>query len=140
MQKLLTDRYDVKTQRLGDGKDKAKEGQVLNRVVRRTTDGWELEADLRHAELIVKQFGLESGNTVSTPGIASAGPRPDDDDNDDSEEELLGPAESSVYRAIAARCNYLQPDRPDIQFAVKEPCRMMSKPTKSSWERLKRIG
>ena len=101
--------------------------------------GWELEADLRHAELIVKQLGLESGNVVSTPGLSSAGPKPDDNDDDD-EEELLGPADSSVYRAIAARCNYLQPDRPDIQFAVKEACRMMSKPTRSAWERLKRIG
>ena len=45
-----------------------------------------------------------------------------------------------MYRAIVARCNYLQPDRPDIQFAVKEACRMMAKPTASAWESLKIIG
>ena len=53
---------------------------------------------------------------------------------------LLNSTDSTTYRAIAARCNYLQPDRPDIQFAVKETCRMMSKPTLRSWEMLKRIG
>ena len=40
-------RYDIKIQRIGDGnqrngKPKAIEGQVLNRVIRRTGSGWEL--------------------------------------------------------------------------------------------------
>ena len=34
----------------------------------------------------------------------------------------------------------MQPDRPDIQFSVKETCRMMAKPTLRSWKMLKRIG
>ena len=50
-----------------NGVAKKQEGQVLNRVVRRTEDGWELEADLRHAELIIEQLGLTDGNAVSTP-------------------------------------------------------------------------
>ena len=125
MQQILAKKYEIKTQRIGDGKlkdgtMKVKEGQVLNRVVRRTADGWELEADLRHAELIIKQLGLEDANAVSTPGLANLGPRAEDDDSVD---ELLAPAEASLYRAIVARCNYLQPDRPDVQFAVKEACR-----------------
>ena len=45
-----------------------------------------------------------------------------------------------MFRCIAARRNYLQPDRPDIQFAVKECCRIMSRPTSRSWELLKRVG
>ena len=36
------------------------EGQVLNRVVRWTPEGYELEADLRHAELIIEQLELEN--------------------------------------------------------------------------------
>ena len=55
--------YEIKSQRIGrgktkDGKDKAAEGQVPHRVVRSTDIGFELEADLRHAELIIEQFGL----------------------------------------------------------------------------------
>ena len=49
-------------------------------------------------------------------------------------------AEVTRFRTIAARCNYLQPDRPDIQYAVKEVCRLMSKPTVRAFEMLKRIG
>ena len=47
--------------------------------------------------------------------------------------------DATSYRAIAARCNYLQPHRPDVQFAVKETCRMM-KPTQRSWELRSIIG
>ena len=92
MHQLLTKKYEIQTQRIGEGKlktgeMKSSEGQVLNRVVRKTANGWELEADLRHAELIVKHLGLEDGNSVSTPGLA-AGPKPDDDDDDDDDDEL----------------------------------------------------
>ena len=44
------------------------------------------------------------------------------------------------YRALTARCNYLSMDRPDLQYAVKEVCREMSKPLKGSWHKLQRIG
>ena len=58
MQSILEKRYEIKTQRIGEGVDhkgakKLSEGQVLNRVIRRTRGGFELEADLRHAELII---------------------------------------------------------------------------------------
>ena len=59
------------------------------------------------------------------------------DDDDEEGAELLNSVGSIAYRAIAARCNDLQSDRPDIQFVVKETCRMMSKPTLRSWEMLK---
>ena len=49
---------------------KKQEGQVLNRVVRRTAEGWVLEADLRHAELIIKQLGLENAKAAATPSVA----------------------------------------------------------------------
>ena len=63
MEDLLAKKYEIKTQRIGRGKrrngeDKKTEGQVLNRAVRQTGDGWELKVDLRHAELIMEQLGL----------------------------------------------------------------------------------
>ena len=48
---------------------KLKEGQVMNRVLIYTDSGWELEADLRHAELIVEQLGLTDGKSVNTAGV-----------------------------------------------------------------------
>ena len=64
----------------------------------------------------------------------------DDDDDDEDNIELLSSAEATACRAIAAHCNDLQTDRPDILFAVKEVCRRMSKPSQKAWEMLKRIG
>ena len=69
--------------------------------------------------MIIEQLGLADGNAVSTPGTTGLAPTADDDDNDEGA-ELLSPIHATSYRAIAARCNDLQPDRPDIQFAVKE--------------------
>ena len=40
-------------------------------------------------------------------------------DDDEDAEETLAPEQATLYRAIGARCNYLQLDRPDIQYATK---------------------
>ena len=88
MEDLLAKKYKIKTQRIGKGKErnaqqKKKEGQVLNRVVIWTEKGWELEADLRHADLIVEQLGLSTANSVSTPGTSTM-----EDDDDDDEDNI----------------------------------------------------
>ena len=62
-------KYDIKTQVIGHGAKDVVEGKVLNRIIRATDDGWELEADPRHAELLAEQLGVESGKGLSTPGI-----------------------------------------------------------------------
>ncbi len=61
-----------------------------------------------------------------------------DDDPDAS--PLLNKQDSSVYRALAARANYLAQDRPDIQYAVKEIARRMSTPRINDWLLLKRLA
>ena len=43
------------------------------------------------------------------------------------------------FRGLAARANYVGQDRPDIQFATKEVCRGMARPTRSAMERMKRL-
>jgi len=108
------------------------ECRLLNRVVRCTTDGWEVEPDQRHADLIVQELALAGANGVTPPGENE--PRPQDGDVD----EELSPTEMTKYRAIAARANYLAADRPDVMYAVKELCRGMAKPTRRYWNKLKR--
>ena len=44
------------------------------------------------------------------------------------------------FRAVAARGNFLGPDRPEIQYAAKEVCRWMSSPTETGVAALKRLG
>ena len=127
--------YEIKTQKVSRAKEHQNEGKVLNRVLRCNEGGWEIEADPRHAELIVEQLGLGSMKGLSTPGPTTGAE--EDDEEDDS--PLTGPDVTS-YRAIIARCNYLGSDRPDCLFAIKEGCREMSSPATGSLRRLRRIG
>ena len=55
--------------KLGLGEDCVSEGKVLNRIVRCSEDGWSLEADTRHAELIIEQLGGGDLRSTATPGI-----------------------------------------------------------------------
>ena len=67
-----------------------------------------------------------------TPGI-------DDDDDENVEVDIEG-VDATRFRGVAAKCNDLSFDRPDIQKATKEVCRKMAKPTAGSLRRLKRIA
>ena len=44
------------------------EARLLNRVVRCTSEGWEVEPDQRHADMIVQELQLTGANGVTTPG------------------------------------------------------------------------
>jgi hypothetical protein len=133
MKKMLSDRFEIKTTLLGDGVDEAKEGRVLNRVIRVTKDGWEMEADQRHAEMLIQQMDLEKAKGVDTPGEDLKKYEEDED------AVKLDGIHATKFRSLAARANYLAMDRPDIQYSVKELCREMSSPSRGAWKKLKRL-
>ena len=58
----------------------------------------------------------------------------------ESEGHLLNAAESTTFRALAARANYLAMDRPELAFSSKELCREFAAPSRTSWEKLKRLA
>ena len=105
---------------------------MLNRIARATQWGYELEADPRHAELLIRECSMAGTRGVSTPGI-------DENELEDMDKEVEDEYDATRFRAMAARANYLSLDRPDLAFAAKDVCRDMSNPTMSSWKRLKRI-
>ena len=82
-----------------------------------------LEADPRHAEMVIKQLGLEDGKGLT---CVSA-----DGKQDDCEDQLLSREESSMYRWLAARCNSIATDVVDVQFACKKICRDVHQPQAS---------
>ena len=47
---------------------------------------------------------------------------------------------ASKYRAIVARANYLQTDRPDMSFATKEFASGMPEPTMDDWNQIRENG
>ena len=55
--------------RLGESLTCDKEVRVLNRITRIDESGLLIEADPKHAELLVKSMGYEHPNGVSTPGV-----------------------------------------------------------------------
>ena len=57
----------------------------------------------------------------------------------ENQEYILSRADATTYRALAARCNYLAQDRPDIAFSSKELCREFSVPNVGSFRKLKRL-
>ena len=54
LQAELEKRYKIKTQRTREADGKEVEAKILNRIVRRTPEGYEFEADPRHAELVIE--------------------------------------------------------------------------------------
>ena len=61
------------------------------------------------------------------------GGRPDD-------EAPLTAEDARLYVSVGALLNYIAPDRPDLQYAVKEAMRRAADPTVGYLKRLKRIG
>ena len=132
---VMKSTYDIKMSTLGPDEGQVDEVRLLNRILRWTPAGLEYEADKRHAELIVKELGLESARSVSSPYPPEGYPAVEVSKSvqDDSEE-------STRYRGICARMNYLAVDRPDIQYTSKVASQWMAKPCEQAWEIIKRAG
>jgi hypothetical protein len=79
-------------------------------------------------------MGLDGGcKSVVTPGLKPTREQIE-------AEKDLDAHEHTPYRGNGARCNYLGPDRPDIQYSAKEICRWMSAPTNLGQDALKRLA
>ena len=71
-----------------------KKGKLLNRTIRKADEGWELEADQRHGEIISQELGLNECKGLPTQGADEPVPEQD--------EELKG-QQLATYRSLAAR-------------------------------------
>lgn len=131
-QKEIKKRFEVKVRgRIGPGVKDDKSIRLLNRVFEWSKEGIKVEADQRHAELIVQDMGLNLGSKgLTTPGVKVY----------DLGGEELTKEEVVKYRSCVARGNYMAQDRSDVQYAVKELCRKMSDPKKEDWDKLKRLA
>ena len=57
----LIERFEIKSTTVGtdESAGEVSEARILNRIIRVTEQGWEYEADQRHADLIIKDTGAE---------------------------------------------------------------------------------
>ena len=91
-----------------------------------------MEADVRHADITAGELAPEHHTPVMSPGLDFGGSA--------DEYPELPKDRAQAFRRLVARANYIIIDRPDIAFAVKELCRMMSSPTERDWSHLVRLG
>jgi len=67
------------------------EVEILNKIIRWTDRGIELEADPRHAEIVVRELGLEGATPSKVPGAKVGGntgkPVPKDVDTGSSDQQ-----------------------------------------------------
>ena len=110
---------------------------LLNRIVTYHKDGSvSFEADPRHAEMIIRQLGLEGSKGISTPSdkkklsdvVATSGLTP------------MNPERTTLFRSLVMRAQFLGQDRADIAESVKSLTRKMKSPTEADFKDLKRLG
>ena len=131
------------------------EVRVLGRVITWCNWGLQLEADPGHRELIIDALNLRDAKSVVSPGETdgptikakdltarrrNAHARDINEEVQEEEEGLLQGERAKDYASIAARSNYLGPDRPDLQFVSKELMRKLGQPNESDEKKLKRMG
>ena len=135
MRAKMEEWYEIKFRGImGSGQGNISEIVILGRTLRWTNWGVEYEADSKHREILVEKMGLDdNANAVVGPAV-----REDQEEGDNGEEQELQGQACTDFRAAAARLNYLSQDRSDIQFATKEICREMAKPTSKVWRKVKR--
>ena len=106
----------------------------LNRLVTWTQYGIEMEADPRHARLIIEHVPVSG--TVGNPCVKESSHATDDP----HAERSLSPEDVTPYRSTAMRVAYLSQDRPDLQIAARYLAQGLKDPKERHWTALKRVA
>ena len=127
---------------LGKDGNEAQEMFFLNRLVRYYPDGaeggerLEIEADARHVDLLVKDFGFDD----RTKGCDTPEDKPTQVDFLETERQpCLDAKQSSQFRFMVMRMAYLSADRPDLCHSVRTLAGAMKGPKMNDWLRLKKV-
>ena len=166
---MISKKYEIKKQVIGEDPDLEKSGRILNRVIKWNRKGITIETDQRHVREIMKGLELERANHSATPCVVermdegkgesrcrqeqtqaehewdNANDSDDRDrtrvvDDNDPDSQALTNGDITRYRALVARISYLSQDRPNLKFALMQVCCAMAKPTTRDMVRVKRIG
>eukprot|EP00973_Karenia_brevis_P019473 2671720-Karenia_brevis.AAC.1 len=127
--------------------------RALGRVISFKPWGIQYEPDPAHAEMVVKELGLEGAKPAMTPyakavhakgseraAINARRENPNEKTPDHDVSPTLDEGRAARYQSLAARLNYYALDRPDIMFPVKELMRKMACPDEEDKVALKRVA
>ena len=130
VERKMTSVYPIKPKIISYGSSKSI--KTLNRRLHWGERGIMYQHDPRHVDVLVKDLGLEHGNSVQTPAAPNA--------MEEEKSEPLSQDQHHRHRSHVARCLFLSQDRADITFIVNELCQKMSNPNQQSLARLKRLA
>ena len=141
LDKTLREAYELKrTGEVGIGVAGSNQITFLNRVIRLEQHSGRpcavIEADSRHAELLIEELGLNNGKGVETADVKKSV----DQQLLEAKAAALPPEMVKQYRSLVMRAAYLAQDRADIGHAVKTLSRKMVMPTDADWGNLKRLA
>ena len=122
--------YKVKSLLIGEGH--AKTGYFLKRKIQWGPDGISWEADQRHAQSLIAEWGITRFARHALPVSSDASKPP-------TGNELVGPA-AKAFRSGAARVQYLSHDRADLGPAACILAQRMSAPRQSDEMLLRRVA
>ena len=143
MDGVLNSKYTARWEAtVGDGELDGKEMFFLNRLIRYVADGTdgkrlEVEADARHAEILMRSFGFDSKTKGSD---IPEGKIRDQDIIVEERSETLDEAQTGEFRSMTMRLAYLSQDRPDVIHASRTLASAMKSPKMGDWLRLKKVA
>ena len=156
MRNELESKLELNTTKLGDEPGMSNEVKILNRKLRwHDGAGISYEADGKHAEAIIRETGASNLTSLKIPMPKESKDEVRDKTDDIVEKrrlrmlgmkeqpligQILSPAETTRYRALAATANFLAMGRGDIVYCAKELTRHMATPTTADWEKVVSFG
>jgi len=126
----IKDVYEITCTTLGQ--KFSNEVKYLNRTIRLTSAGLEVESDPKHVKVLMSEWGMQDCKGVETP-LAR------EEEDVMEETEFLIEKEATRFRRAAARINYVAQDRPDLSTASRKLSQGMSAPREGHEKMLKRV-
>jgi len=133
LQRDMSKRYQMKGQMLGPEPGEDKEGKFLGRTIRWKKEGLEWQGDQKLKEQLMKEWNIEKGSGVGTPGVK------EERKVEGAEVALNDKKRIAKFRRAAAQINYMTLDNPMLGFASKEISRGMAAPTEDDERKVKRL-
>ena len=120
---------------MGDDDHKEKTAVYLGRTLEWREDGLGVRPDRRHVRSLLRELGMETCRSVSTPLSPTV-----EKEGDRSDRPEVSPEFATKHRAAVARVVYLALDRLDLGVAAAELAKTMAIPREGDTERLKRVA
>ena len=120
---------------MGEDDDMEKKAVYLIKPLEWCENGLGVRLDRRHVRSLLRELGMESCRSISTPLSTTA-----EEEGDQSERPEMSAELATKHRAAVARVVYLAQDRLDLGVAAVELAKTMAIPKEGDDERLKRVA